>query len=54
MPAFAASLMPSTATVSTLTIPALAHDATTCTTNSASRSACRRRNLEIVLWSGRG
>ncbi len=44
--------MPSRATVPTLTIPALAHSASTCTNNSASRSACRWRNRLIVLWSG--
>ena len=43
-PALAASLVPSTATVPTLTIPAFAHIASTCTNNPANGSAYRCRN----------
>ena len=46
--AFARIFVPSIATRPTFTIPALAHNANTCTNNPANAPACRFRNRAIV------
>jgi hypothetical protein len=50
--ALAASLVPSSATVPTLTVPAAAHSRKDSTRNPARAASWRARNRAMVTWSG--